>query len=61
MALFEVLDEQGWKADYIRDAKEPFFVFLKKASLYKTYRPVNFVKNILLNYCSACISSGVSR
>ena len=54
-ALFEVLDEQGWKADYIRDAKEPFFVFLKKASLYKTYRPVNFVKNILLNYCSALL------
>ena len=43
-ALFEVLEEQGWKASYIRDAKEPFFVFLKKTSLYKTYRPVNFVK-----------------
>lgn len=54
-ALFEVLEEQGWKASYIRDAKEPFFVFLKKTSLYKTYRPVNFVKNILLNYCSALL------
>lgn len=54
-ALFEVLDEQGWKAAYIRDAKEPFFVFLKKISLYKTYRPVNFVKNILLNYCSVLL------
>ena len=51
----EVLEEQGWKASYIRDAKEPFFVFLKKTSLYKTYRPVNFVKNILLNYCSALL------
>ena len=54
-ALFEVLDEQGWRAAYIRDAKEPFFVFLQKTSLYKTYRPVNFVKNILLNYCSALL------
>ena len=54
-ALFEVLEEQGWKASYIRDAKEPFFVFLQKTSLYKTYRPVNFVKNILLNYCSALL------
>ena len=54
-ALFEVLDEQGWRAAYIRDAKEPFLVFLKKTSLYKTYRPVNFVKNILLNYCSALL------
>ena len=54
-ALFEVLEEQGWKASYIRDAKEPFFVFLQKTSLYKTYRPVNFVKNILLNYCSTLL------
>lgn len=54
-ALFEVLEEQGWKASYIRDAKEPLFVFLQKTSLYKTYRLVNFVKNILLNYCSALL------
>lgn len=54
-ALFEVLDEQGWRAAYIRDAKEPFLVFLKKTSLYKTYRPVNFVKKyfIELLFCIA--------
>lgn len=28
-ALFEVLEEQGWKASYIRDAKEPFLYFAK--------------------------------
>ena len=49
------MEEQGWKASYIRDAKEPLFVFLQKTSLYKTYRLVNFVKNILLNYCSALL------
>ena len=29
-ALFEVLEEQGWKASYIRDAKEPFLYFCKR-------------------------------
>lgn len=51
-ALFEVLAENGWPVEYIRNAKEPLFPFLKVPSLYKTYRPVNFVKNMILNYCS---------
>ena len=32
-ALFEVLEEQGWKVSYVRDAKEPFFLFFKNAYL----------------------------
>lgn len=51
-ALFEVLREQEWQAEYIRDSREPMMPFLKEISLYKTYRPVNFVKNMLLNFCS---------
>lgn len=51
-ALFEVIAENGWQIEYIRNAKEPLFPFLKVPSLYKTYRPVNFVKNMILNYCS---------
>ena len=51
-ALFEVLEENGWRAEYIRDAREPFFAFVRETSLYKTYRPVNFVKNLILNFCS---------
>lgn len=51
-ALFEVLEGNGWQAEYIRNAKEPLGPFLKKTSLYRTYRPVNFIKNMILNYCS---------
>lgn len=51
-ALFEVLEENGWQAEYIRDAREPVLPFLKEISLYKTYRPVNFIKNGILNFCS---------
>lgn len=51
-ALFEVLRENNWQVAYIRNAKEPIGPFLREFSLYKTYRPVNFVKNMILNYCS---------
>lgn len=51
-ALFEVLEENNWEISYIRNAKEPISPFLRELSLYKTYRTVNFVKNILLNFCS---------
>lgn len=51
-ALFEVLKENDWQISYIRNAKEPMGPFLREISLYKTYRPVNFVKNLILNYCS---------
>lgn len=51
-ALFEVLSENGWQVEYIRSAKEPLLPFLKQVSLYPTYRPVNFIKNLILNYCS---------
>lgn len=56
-ALFEVLSENGWEVEYIRNAKEPIFPFLRETSLYRTYRPVNFVKNMILNYCSLFMES----
>lgn len=51
-ALFEVISENGWQVEYIRNAKEPVLPFLMQVSLYPTYRPVNFIKNMILNYCS---------
>lgn len=51
-ALCEVLQEEGWEAEYIRDAAEPLLPFLRKGSLYRTYRPVNLIKNAVLHYCS---------
>ena len=60
-ALFEVLEENGWRAEYIRDAREPFFPFVRETSLYKTYRPVNFVKNMILNFCSLLLEKRMRR
>lgn len=51
-ALFEVLEEEKWDVEYIRDSSEPLVPFLKELSLYSTYRPVNFIKNIILKFCS---------
>ena len=49
-ALFEVLEENQWEVEYIRNAKEPIGPFLKMNSLYSSYQAINFVKNILLNF-----------
>lgn len=51
-ALLEVIEEDGLRVEYIRNSHEPLGVFLKEFSLYKTYRPVNFVKNLLLSFCA---------
>lgn len=61
-AILETISEEGYQVEYIRNSKEVLGVFLTDASLYKTYRPINFVKNRLLNfysykvdrYCRAC-------
>lgn len=49
-ALLEVIEEQGYETEYIRVTREPIFPYLKCFSLWKTYRPVNLVKNLLLNF-----------
>lgn len=51
-ALMEVIQKNGLEVEYIRNSREPMFPFLKKGSFYKTYRPVNFVKNMILHFCS---------
>ena len=51
-ALIEVIEEEAYKVEYLRNSKEMLGVFLSKVSLWKTYRPVNFVKNILLSFYS---------
>lgn len=60
-ALFEILEENDWQVSYIRNAKEPIWPFLREVSLYKTYRPVNFIKNMILNYCSWFLESRLKR
>lgn len=51
-ALTEVIEEEHYEVGYIRNAKEMLGVFLSEVSLWKTYRPINFVKNILLRLYS---------
>lgn len=48
-ALLEVIEEEGYRTEYIRVTKEPILPFLKNISLWRTYRPINWIKNILLN------------
>ena len=47
-AVLEVVREEGFPLSYIRNSKEVLGVFLSDISLWKTYRPINFVKNRLL-------------
>ena len=49
-ALTEVIAEEKYKVEYIRNSKEMLYVFLSEVSLWKTYRPINFVKNRLLSF-----------
>lgn len=51
-ALMEVIREEKYAVEYIRVTKEPILPFIKEKSLWKTYRPVNWIKNLLLNFLS---------
>ena len=51
-ALTEVIAEEKYKVEYIRNSKEVLAPFLSEVSLWKTYRPVNFIKNRLLSFYS---------
>ena len=51
-ALTEVIAEEKYNIEYIRNSKEMMGVFLTERSLWKTYRPINFVKNRLLFFYS---------
>jgi hypothetical protein len=46
--LTEVLAEEKYHVEYIRNSKEVLSVFLSEPSLWRTYRPINFVKNRIL-------------
>lgn len=51
-ALTEVIAQEGYQVEYIRNSKEMLGAFLSEVSLWKTYRPINFVKNRLLSLYS---------
>lgn len=51
-AFLLALNDTGYSLEYVRIPKEPLMPYLKCVSLYATYRPVNIVKNVLLNILS---------
>lgn len=60
-ALAEVIAEENYSVEYIRVTKEPILPFLKEKSLWKTYRPVNWIKNLLLNFLALRMERNVVR
>ncbi|MCR4656019.1 MAG: ChbG/HpnK family deacetylase [Lachnospiraceae bacterium] len=56
-ALTEVIEENGYEVEYIRNSKEPLRPFLSETSLFKTYKKVNLIKNLILNFYSYKIDS----
>lgn len=54
-ALLNVIDKRtaiGEKTEFVRVAREPLFPFVSMVRLYLSYRPINLVKCILLNFFS---------
>ena len=49
-ALLEVIVEQHYQTGYIRITKEPIMPYLKEISLWTSYKPINWIKNLLLNF-----------
>lgn len=51
-ALLEIIQENSLPVRYVRVSKEPLMPFIQTPRLYTQIRPVNVVKNILLNIFS---------
>lgn len=48
--LMKVIKEEGVEVEYLRIPREPVRLYLSEPSLYFTYRPVNIIKQWLLNF-----------
>lgn len=48
-AIRDTTRANGWDVTYIRWVREPLWPFLRRPSLWRYYRPVNILKNIVLN------------
>ena len=51
-SLLEVISEQNIPTEYIRVSKEPWSVYLKKLHFIPSYRIINMIKVIILNWYS---------
>lgn len=48
-AIGDMVRTQGYKVEYIRFSREPLGPYLRHLELIRDYRPVNAVKNLVLN------------
>lgn len=60
-ALLEVIVERHYATEYIRVTKEPILPFLKAPGLWRTFRPVNGIKNLILNFLAPGMEKTVVR
>ena len=60
-ALTEGIEEDKYQIESIRNSKEVLWPFLANVSLWKTYRPINFVKNRLLSFYSHKVDRYAAR
>ena len=44
-ALIEIIEEEKYNIEYVRNPKEPLIPFIKNTSLLKTFGLINFIKN----------------
>lgn len=51
-AVLEVIKEENISTEYIRISKEPWMVYLKKMNFLPTYRVINMIKVMILNWYS---------
>lgn len=51
-SILEVISENNIPTEYIRVSKEPWIVYLKKAHFIPSYRIINMIKVIILNWYS---------
>lgn len=51
-ALVEVIAEEKYEVEYIRNPKEPLWPFIKHIKLYSSYSFTNLLKNLILNFYS---------
>ena len=60
-ALTEVIEEEKYNIEYIRNPKEPIIPFIRETSLWKTYAPINLVKNRILMFYSGKVDRYCDR
>lgn len=51
-AVRDAVAANGWTVSYMRWTREPLSPYLRHPSLWRDYRPVNVVKNLVLNVLS---------